>query len=1076
MRVLRTAVVMILAFVSVGLGQQFYRSAGLDLFNQAQYKAAIDSLVQWADTYSADRGIVYYYIGESHYNLGLDANDLTTSAGAFEQALDYFTRAQQQTDLISQHSEKVSEAKVKVGWCHFRLAELSLNPSARLLQALQAFTDASASGSDTLSVHARYLAAECHLRIAETRRMGVLLSENPARVEDLAQQTIQHLQQARNLFNQVAGARTASVHLRTSARLRSRDLFIIWGGLYQTMPEDVFRTINDSEKQGMPIQTAVSLYSLTNYQRLLASLDRLSRVAFEPAIAYSRAFRMLSAYLVTGEDSDRHGLNVALDSLRWSLFQNDKMFLEASRDLRSPLIEDPFIRLSDTQRSLYARVAGQIPEAWYWLGWAQFIANVPDAEGQFRRFLQETGNIPRDARLTVLREDAQYRSLFLRFDQHAADQTVLRDLKGEIEAFSPSTPSLQIQVQLLLQLVRVGLNEPIWGAILQGATTEDRLQGAFILIRNMLVRASRVTGQERVPYLRYLDKLFEITQDRRSEGTVFYRGLARFLQAEIQETADTKRSYYTSAAEILGQTSGQYQREGLYVQARSYFAAAKHEFNDRRRRGMYERAKPLFEQLINVSKSLRSVYYLGEIFRIEGNDLAARRCYESVMARTQGTARGAFWFNNARAGLRSAGIRGDTTALNGIAIRGVEYPERLLVEDGEAISLERFADPDYVRRQYWQEALNMLVAFGLPKRDLYPSKFRLSGSRFNQRAFRTITAGISERIGTITSGIEIDVKLPDGVRRDLRVTLDGVPLDPGLRGTYEKSPLSLNQELLIRVENPSCYPFSERMRLTKPGVEQKRIFLSPRMTFTQEGMGVTAGTQMLQFPQRLDANQLLQVSGPPISRSTFIYRDFEKDVQYRDIAHTATLNAFLVVHSQKDQIQIYRTDDMMSFDRELPLVFEHESEALVSPEGIDVNARGDLYIVDWGRHQISVFRQDGTHIHSFGSLGINTPTDEGRQVRLTFPARIAVAEDREGVLVDGERLYRSPILFITDRNGIQITDVQGGYLGSIVPAGIQKGVLYDVAVRGYGPGMTIQVIDRHRGQVLRFTAQLSGNP
>ena len=74
MRLMLKILILTVLIISSSMSQQFYQSKGLHLFNQRQYSAAIDSMIHWADSHTSERGMVYFYVGESYYNLGLDEN------------------------------------------------------------------------------------------------------------------------------------------------------------------------------------------------------------------------------------------------------------------------------------------------------------------------------------------------------------------------------------------------------------------------------------------------------------------------------------------------------------------------------------------------------------------------------------------------------------------------------------------------------------------------------------------------------------------------------------------------------------------------------------------------------------------------------------------------------------------------------------------------------------------------------------------------------------------------------------------------------------------------------------------
>ncbi len=1075
MRIFRNIVLCFILVASSGLAQQFYKSEGLRLFNQDEYRAAIDSMVRWADAHTAEQGIAFYYVGESYYNLGLDEQLPTRSLSHYREGARYFDLAVRQPDLASLHTDKMIAAQYKKSWCRYRLAELSENPVPFLQTAYNGFVEVASSQDDSLSVMAMYMAGEARFNEAQWKRVQMFLTENDGVITDLAREAIGSLRESERLFQQVGDNRVADSRLRISARIRYQDVLYERAKLYERMPSAVFSRLDDSGKRETPVETAVNILLQIDYNSIINRMDRVSGLEFRPLIAYSNAVKCLSLFQLTGENQNELNLNTALDSLRWSDFQAEKRFMLASRDQMSAIDEDSYLTLTDPQRSLYTQVASDISEAWYWLGWSQFVAGVGAEQNPFQQFLNSSRNAVLDPRTAVLRDDAQYRVFMLRFDQHAADRGVLGTMKQEIENFHPKHPLIQRRKELLLQLVRIGLGETIWGRILQAPGDAERFRDAFGLIRNMMVRANRVTGRERVPYLNYLDQLFQITEDRRSEATMFYRGMAQFLRAEIQESAQNKRQYYLAAGEMLQEATGDYRSEAMYIQARSYFAAAKHESDTRQRKRLHDRAKPLFIQLINEARSLRSVYYLGEIFRIQGNGEAARRCYDVVMKRTRGKAGGAFWYGNALAGLESSGSAGDASALNNVRIDQVVFPERLLIVDGEEISLERFADPDYVRKQYWEEAIDMLLKFGFPKLTLYPSMFRNAQSRYSQRTFKNVTAGIQERIGSISSGLKLIVILPAGIPQRVIATLDGVALESSGMGIFQKAPLSMNSVAEIRIINDRCYPFVEQHRFTKPGIEEMVVSLSPKSSFIKRGEGIESGVNVVDLSHRLDGNVVLHSGHQALSASTILYRDIYSDISYRDFAYAPALEGYVVVNSESKNLLLYRNDPMVSKEGEFDLTFGSEDDGLSSPEGIAVDSQGNIYVADWGNHRICVFGRDGHLLRTFGSLGRNTSQNRGKPIQFVFPTRIAVAEDIQGVSTEGRRVRRSPQFYVADRQGVHLMDENGNYLDTIVSGHVAMGNFYGLTVRGYGSNARLYVMNRRTGRIERFIAQSDGS-
>ena len=117
-------------------GQQIHQSRGLMIFNQGEYRVAIDSLMQFAEKSSSEKGIAYYFIGECYYNLGLDTPNPSQALNFYREAGHYFELAIQETDLGTIYQDKFNEAKYKWAWSTFRQAELVSNPMIHLKQVI----------------------------------------------------------------------------------------------------------------------------------------------------------------------------------------------------------------------------------------------------------------------------------------------------------------------------------------------------------------------------------------------------------------------------------------------------------------------------------------------------------------------------------------------------------------------------------------------------------------------------------------------------------------------------------------------------------------------------------------------------------------------------------------------------------------------------------------------------------------------------------------------------------------------------------------------------------------------------
>ena len=1074
MRFVRVVFILTVLIVQNGLSQQFYKSNGFNLFNRGEYVAAIDSMKRWTEDFPEDAGIAYYFIGESNYNLGLSSQGSVSSAvSLFRESLDYLNRAIRQPDLERGDPDKPDEARYKMAWCHFRIAEIGEDPVEELTMAENGFSQVRSSNEDSLEIYASYMLGESIFHGAKLRHSRMLSLGESGSSLGLAQEIIRSFNSAVKAFKYVASSTNVSYQLKNSARIRWRDSIFEIGKLFQSLSlisleenemQSLLSTYNAQEAK----QAAINILQSINYQSLLDSMDTQSQLMFKPILLYSEISKNLQLYLLTGTRESESILNNSITDLQQVDFKDDISFIRACRDHRSSMNRDILLRLSNIKTSNYIKAASTLPEALYWQGWIQLVENnSEEREEFFQRFLNESNGIQNDPCIAVLREDAKYRLFLLRFEKNPFDMENLERLKNEIGRLRWKNYSISQKANLLLLIVRLGLNDLPWEVI----RDEDKKLISFIFIRT-----SRVFSEERENYqTNYLDRIFRITEHQDEEFTKFFRGLSLFLRAQIQRTEINMRRSYIKAARELGLCSGIYRWEALYVQARSYFAASQHAENEEEEENLLKMAKDLFIQLINEKQDTRSVYYLGEIFHANGNDLAAKKCYEVVIRKTESNEEGIFLYENALSGLESCGSLGDSNELKLVKIDDVKFPDNLFIFEGKVSSFEKLADPQYVRKQYWEESIEMLLRFGLQKKTMYPSFYRLNGSRNQYRAFKNVTAGIRERRGRVLSGLRILVELPaSATHREVEVLLNNIPLKKSKTGFYQKKPLPINEAALIEVKNLSCYPHSRKILLLQPGMEQHNVYLYPKTKFIQDGKADKSEIGYTSFESRVDGNIVLHSNGRTISEESVLYKDFQSDIKYRDFVFTENLDGYLSVHCEESDLLFYGQDSMISSVGKVQLNFpDNKTDRVPSIEGIDVDSRGNIYLVDWGNHMIWVFRNDGKYIRSFGGPGINSPDAVGMPVHFIFPTSIAIIEDEHGILIKDEIVYRDPKILVADRNGIHLMDDYGVYMDTYFPEDNKSLSVCGLAVKGYGSDTVIYIGHRKADSIERYRCKPS---
>jgi hypothetical protein len=1053
--------VLCIAFMHGAWGQQFYRSKGLRIFNQKDYRAAADTILAWALDHESETGIAYHYAGESEYNLAFEMKDLASIRGCFQRAARYFETALAQTDLNTLYAERKQETTYKLAWAYYRLSELDADQAQSLKNAFDRFLETSSVSNDSLKCISKFMAADCQLRRAQILRWQAVGSENAGSRLNLYQESMQNLDQAVAALESIQPA-DAPMSLQVPLFFRACDAQFELGQLYQKMPAAVFTQITDDRKKGTPEATAEAIYrSQAKFLSFLSTVPWTVREPFQGPVWYSEAVKRLNLFMISASDQDRQSLNSILDSLGRAVYPAEKSMIQGFAALMSDVKSDAFLRLADPQSSPFAAAASGISDAWFWFGTAQYLANDPKSIDSFERFLRDTEAQTGRMHMRILRDEANYLVYLIRFDRFNKNRDVLIKLKKDLDAFQPQESSLKNRSLLLQKLVRLSLGEAVWGKILDASSTEERFQDAFTMVQDALMRATQVTGKTRVPYLGLLDELFKITQYKKPEETAFYRGMAQFLKAEIQESAQRKRELYRSAAETMRPVNGVYSDEAKYIQARSIFAGAKH---GSRSLDDYEQAKPLFIDLVNRVRSLRSLFYLGEILRFQENDLAARQCYMTVMEKTKDQQDGLFWYRNAAAGLGLCRNRGDASALLAVKTDQVRYPESLLKnEEGETISLERFADYDFLRRQRHDEAIGMALRFGIQKRELYPSIHRIEASRYAVRDFNPVTSGIQDKLGALSSGLRLLVLTPAGLAGEVQVTLNGINLMKDSKGTYQKPSIALNETAEIRVAQEGCYPVIDNHTFTLPGTETVLISLTPKTKYVQRPE-TEKRENMVRFSKRSDWNAVFVGGGTPLLPPSALISDFENDVRFRDFTYSEVHNGFLAVHARRENPIFYRNGSRV----EWPLHYPKGQKKIQSAEGIAVDSKGNVFIVDWKGACVFAFDSKGGFIHAFGSFGKNTASPVPKPAVFEFPMRIALIEDRQGVLIDGQKWFRPIQFFITDQNGVQWIDGQGAYLDSLVPQGFVKGSLSSIASSLSDRGMQIIVYNQHSRSTLSF--------
>jgi len=232
---------------------------------------------------------------------------------------------------------------------------------------------------------------------------------------------------------------------------------------------------------------------------------------------------------------------------------------------------------------------------------------------------------------------------------------------------------------------------------------------------------------------------------------------------------------------------------------------------------------------------------------------------------------------------------------------------------------------------------------------------------------------------------------------------------------------------------------------------------------------------LMMFPERLDRNALL-ISHDQISETSDLYQQLTKDLHFRD--WDVAGDRILAVNDSLSHLLQYRLNGSApsdNRDQTFSLDFSGTDLSLMTPEGVAVDSSDHIYITDVDQNRLFVFDSNGRFRSVLGHEKGTTENDTLPGVTFNRPKRIALAEDTDGIDIGEKRIYRPVLLFITDRNGIQVMNEDGNLLETIPNSEDQKGIFYDLMVTGYGKSSQIFVWNRKTGQVEWYKAEPVSN-
>lgn len=1056
-------------FMSGARAQDYATSRWMELYNKGDYTAAIEEIPQWLQTVpDPNKGIPLYFLGESYYNLALVEKNATRAISYFRNALTNLNESLTRADLRVSNSKHT--AAYRKGWAQFRLAELGADKPDELFKgAYNAFDAVERQAPQELLVESAYMAGEARLRQAQMLRYQVLSQQTM--VSDV-NNIVGLLNEAAQKFRQVVDPQNTLNELKPAAQIRLSDVYYEYGKVYQGLTQDIFAQVSDQNKKSDAAATVKDYLAKAGYENVANLMTAEARKTAQSALIYSEAMKLLDVHLTQpGENSSLNFTN-KIGAVAAELYRSEVLFRIGNHDqAEKELSEGPFQRLS-MEGSLYARAAREIPEAYYWLGMVQSVYSSSQnaALASFNSFLERAVSTS-TVRQQILREDALLRrysldlNRIMQLDQSRSKLTQLEQLEKSISDFSPQVTRVQRQKDDLLANVRLS-KEIISG----GNRSDDEIAGqiyrnilngnidlAIGRLNELLPQAASTTDLSRASYLKILRILALILEEQRKDESLFYRGIITSLEAEISPTASEKQNLFRTSAKYLQSVGDKYKDEARYIRGRSLFYA-----------GDYDEAVDVLTKVVNETQSLRALYFLGEYFREQENGVAAKKCYDTIKQKTES---GSYWFRKADASISLLTTSaGDERPLRGIAYANVKFPDATVFDNAnKPLYYEGLADYNYLRTKLAQEAKELLMQFGLPKRSLYPSQNRIAHSMLlSEPTFSEIVVPIDDRPSAINSGLRLVLIPPVGINAEsFQVSLNEQPLT-ATAGVYMQDQIQLNSTAVIKVSKSGFYPFISAHTFVNPGVDS--VFVVPTKELKFSGGRRVDFENAVFLNDRLDKNIILPRAVALSPKST-LYKEIAQNPSVRDYAYHPELKAFLVVDAKNNRI--LQLADNATLDQGLEFSMESGDGhgRLDSPEGIAVDSDGNIYIADWGNHRILAVDKNKKLIRSIGTYGANNVV--GDPAKLIYPTRIAVGENPQGISHNGKTVKTERYLFVADRNGVSLLDERGHFLDSVISATTSPypaGDFYGLATEGYGEKFKIYLANRQRGEIQLFEA------
>ena len=1049
--------------------QEFSKSYGMTLFNRAEYDSAVTEIKNWIPQHRSEEGIASYYLAESYYNLAMSEPLVGKSRELFRNAHNFFQVVIKSPSLKIRFPKIFYSSQLKNGWCYFRRAETGEQPDVELDNAYLNFLRIDADAPDSILIHSNMMAGEAKYREGIIRKYNAI-SFIPSILE--VSTMIAVFGDAAIQFNNILKNSGASSTEKLIAKVRSNDINYELGKIYQVLPEALFADLVDGRKQSSSSETALYFFREINYINILSEFSDIQHDIYSDFLSYSEALKWLNIYYVNFQFEDKKKFLDTIGTVQLSELEKEIKFRLGTADHNTSQIDDNqnfFNLYQNDDRSYYFQALPEVtslntPEAHFWLGTTQFIANQNDGIDNLHTFIQNHLRYSDNSRISVLLDYARYWRGMLYLEEYRQDQSKLIDLKRFLREFQPKNEDLTIRIQLLEKLIQLELDEDVWKDVLNAESSPEWFNEAISVIQYLLRRAATVVGVNRLHYLQQLNKIFYYTNFQRSNETAFYQGISKSLEAEIQGDEDGKRSMFQESADLLSTVQNPYKLEADYIRGRSLFFSEK-----------YDDAKRIFKNLINNEKSLRSLYYFAEILRLDGYGKAAKSCFEVIKQKTQLIPDGKFWYVNAEAAINLCVDRADgSSELRGLNFADVVFPDKLFDQ-----SYEQLADRKFVRFQYLQESLDLLKKYAFPKKTVYLASVTPINSIFKDNSIEAIPPILDEMLRRETSIVDILVFLSESSDTPIEVKINNKDLKEISHHHFRSEVLNVGDHIEITIKKDNNYYFKKEFDVLSPQIQNISIPLSEKIVFRSIS-ATEKPLNYLSLPDRLDRNIIIQKNGIQFPEESDLFDDISDNIQLRDVAYHSGIKSFLVVDlANTTALRRYDQSGEKIEGLELfPLNFDnYVTKELREPEGIAIDSDGYIYLTDFAAHRVVVFDSSGRYLRNFGNFGLNLIEHQSTPAKFIFPTRITIEEDLRGLEanINGEisRIFRMPFIFVADRNGVHRYDMAGNYCETVIRAensGIKTGEIYSLGIENYGRDAKIYLGLRKENQVLNYSA------